>query len=71
MIKRIGDMVEISVEEEQLLKEIAYMQDFLEFMQRDLSLAGEEALEHIGTVTGVIETLQAFYCEHFGEEKEK
>lgn len=70
MIEIKDDAVNIAVDSEELEKSIAYMTDLLEYMQMNPDIKGENAVWHFDNIRVAIETMQAFWFEHFGEEKE-
>lgn len=70
MIEIKDDGVNIAVDSEELEKSIAYMTDLLEYMQTNPAVEGEEAVWHLDNIRVAIETMKAFWCEHFGEEKD-
>lgn len=70
MIDIKDDAVNIAVDSEELEKSIAYMTDLLEYMQMNPDVKGEEAVWHLDNIRVAIETMKAFWCEHFGEENE-
>lgn len=70
MIEFKGDSVNITIDQDDLEKAIAYMIDLLEYIQKNPKLAGEKAVYHIDNVRTAIETMKAFWCENFGKEKD-
>lgn len=70
MIEFKGDSVNITVDSGELEKAIAYMIDLLEYMQMNPDIKGEEAVWHLDNIRVAIETMKAFWCEHFGEEQD-
>lgn len=69
MIEIKGNDVKITIDEEPLLKAIAYVEGFLEYLQEDPDVKGESAVTTIDIFRTIIETLQAFWCEHFSEKR--
>ncbi len=67
MIIRIDENVEITIEEEQLIKSIATIKDMLAFYQVNSDVKGERAVTLIENLAVAIETMEAFWCEHFAE----
>lgn len=70
MIEFKGDSVNITVDSGELEKAIAYMIDLLEYMQMNPDIKGEEAVWHLDNIRVAIETMKAFWYEHFGEEQD-
>lgn len=70
MIEFNGNSVNITIDSDELEKAIAYMIDLLEYMQGNPELTGEKAVYHIDNIRVAIETMKAFWLEHFDEEGE-
>ncbi len=68
MINIDGDTVNITIDEDQLLEALAYMEDFLEHVQKNPDITGERAVKTIDIIRTAIETMQAFWAEHFAED---
>ena len=61
------DIVTISVDTTDVEKSIALLTDMLEFCQKqDIETEGKK--ETAAALTTAIETMKAFWCEHFSEE---
>lgn len=67
MIIRTDENVEITIDEEQLIKSIANLKDMLDFYQVNSDVKGERAVTLIENLVVAIETMEAFWCEHFAE----
>lgn len=61
-----GDQVQINIDEETLIKSIALLEDMNDFCKGQ---SEEGVSETVEALTCAIETMQAFRCEHFGEQR--
>lgn len=61
-----GDQVQINIDEETLIKSIALVKDMNDFCK---GRSEEGVSETVEALTCAIETMQAFWCEHFGEQR--
>ena len=63
-----GDMVEIHIEEDRLLRSIALLQDMKEFAKEQTE---EGVPETVDALTCAVETMMAFALEHFDFKEEE
>lgn len=68
MIKEVGDNIEISVSNTDIEESIALLTSMKEFCKEQNEEGVEETTK---ALTVAIETMQAFWCEHFCEEGDK
>lgn len=67
MIKEEDDQTVISVDEDDLVKSIALLTDMRDYCKTLVKERGQA--DTVEALTVAIETMSAFYCEHFGEDE--
>lgn len=67
MIREEGDQTIISIDEDDMIQAIALLTNMRDYCKTLVKEKGQA--ETVEALTVAIETMGAFYCEHFGEEE--
>ena len=67
MIIVSDDLVQIDIEEDDLIEAVAEIKDLLEFLKNTKRSEAQQKL--IRNLVTADEVMEAFWCEHFGEEE--